>query len=202
MARANAILVGAIVLGPTILAAEGYAIYHRPHHPAKSAESAPEEDPIAQEPPAPPAPEAAPPPRPPALAPEEQPPPPTPSDNETAGEVAPVAARRQRALYERRAQVVHDADEEVFDKLSLPDAQRAAIRAIDEQYARTLATIAEAPSNSAVPSFTVDSNAEQTRRTAIAGVLGPDTSHTFSFVERKAERHVRNHYRPEVVRGY
>jgi hypothetical protein len=98
--------------------------------------------------------------------------------------------------------VIHDADEQVFDTLNLPDAQRAAIRAIDEQYARTLATIANATGDSTLPTFTVDRNAEQTRRAAIAGVLGPDTTHTFNFVERKAERHVRNHYRPDVVRGY
>jgi hypothetical protein len=200
MPRANAILIGAIVLAPTIVGAEGYSIYRTLHPPPKqSAESAPPAPIIMQAPPVPPprvAETMAPPP--PPRQPETPPPPP---DNGVGGEVDPTTARRQRAICERRAQVIHDADEQIFDTLNLPDAQRAAIRAIDEQYALTLTTIADAPYDSDFPSFTVDRNAEQTRRTAIAGVLGPDTSHTFTLAERKAERHVRNHYRPDVVRG-
>jgi hypothetical protein len=202
MARANAILVGAIVLAPTIVGAEGYAIYHRLHRPPKqSAEVAPPAEHISQDLPAPspPAVETPAPPPPPRQPEVAAPPPP---DDGTTGEIDPTTARRQRALYERRAQVIQDADEQAFDTLNLSDAQRAAIRAIDEQYARTLTTIANATDDSTLPTFTVDSNAEQTRRTAIAGVLGPDTVHTFNFVERKAERRVRNHYRPDVVRGY
>ncbi|HEY6477078.1 MAG TPA: hypothetical protein VI456_10885 [Polyangia bacterium] len=198
MARANAILIGAIVLTPTIVGAEGYAIYRTLHRsPKQSAEGMPPAETLAQELPAPPpraveTPTPPPPPRPP-----EAPPPPS-SDDSAAGEADPTTARRQRALYERRAQVIHDADEQVFDTLNLPDAQRAAIRAIDEQYARTLATIANADGDPALPTFTVDSNAEQTRRTAIAGVLGADATQTFNSVERKTKRRVRNQMRPQA----
>jgi hypothetical protein len=125
----------------------------------------------------------------------------TPPSDEPAALGEPVVVRRQRGLYQRRGQVVHEADEQVFDALNLPDAQRAAIRAIDDQYRRTLASIAE---TSPAPSFqdiSIDSNAEQTRRAAIAGVLGPDASRAFTFAERKAERRVRNQLRPDVVRG-
>ncbi|HEY4394576.1 MAG TPA: hypothetical protein VGP64_10955 [Polyangia bacterium] len=201
MARANVILIGAIVIAPAIVAAEAYAIYRTHHRPPKqsveSLEEAPAAEPVAQAPAA-----AAPPPSaPPAPPPEELPAAPAPPASDDTGEVDPVVVRRQRGLYERRRQVVHDADEQVFDTLNLPDAQRAAIRAIDEEYGRTLTAIAEAPNASSFQNVPLDSNAEQTRRTAIAGVLGPDVSHTFTFAEHKAERQVRNHLRPDVVRG-
>jgi len=200
MARANVILVGAIVLAPAIVAAEGDAIY-RTHHrpPSPSAESEAPVEPIAEAPPAPArAVEAPPPPpvRPPETPAAQETPPPT---DDTGKAVDPVVERRQRSLYQRRGQVIHDADEQVFDALDLPDAQRAAIRAIDDQYGRTLASMAEAGHD--FWSAPVDDNAEQTRRAAIAGVLGPDVSHAFNFAERKAERRVRNHLRPDVVRG-
>ncbi|HVV52256.1 MAG TPA: hypothetical protein VHO06_21485, partial [Polyangia bacterium] len=56
----------------------------------------------------------------------------------------------------------------------------AAIRAIEEQYARAL----EAPGAPA-------EEAEAARRAALAGVLGSDGLHAFNFAERKAERRVR-----------
>jgi hypothetical protein len=205
MARPNAILIGAILLAPAIVVAEGYAFY-RAHHrpPRRSAASVAAVEPVAEAPAAPPPAAEPPPPAPPppprqaetltAAA------PPPPSDG-TGDVVDPVVVRRQRGLYERRRQVVHDADEQVFDALNLPEAQRAAIRAIDDQYGRTLTAIAEAPDAPSFPNVSIDSNAEQTRRAAIAGVLGPDASRAFNLAERKAERRVRNHLRPDVVRG-
>ena len=205
MARPNAILIGAMILAPAIMAAEGYAIY-RTHHrpPRRSVENAAPLEAVVEQPPAPPARLLATPlPLPlPARQQEETPAPETPPPPEAANDlVAPVVVRRQRGLYERRRQVVHEADEQVFDTLNLPDAQRAAIRAVDDQYGRTLAAIAEAAPDSSFPNPAVDDNAEQTRRTAIAGILGPDASRAFNLAERKAERRVRNHLRPDVVRG-
>ena len=79
----------------------------------------------------------------------------------------PTLQQRQRLLLEHRRQTIQAADEQVFDLLSLPDAQRAAIRAIDDQFGRALVTGS-------------DPNAEQTRRAAIANLLGPD-AHTPSL---------------------
>jgi hypothetical protein len=206
MARPNAILLGAIVLAPAIVVADGYAVYRAHHRPAKrSDEGAALAEAPAQAPAsaarAPEPPPAAPPP--PARPPETAAAPPTsPAGDDPGAAVEPVVVRRQRGLYERRRQVVHDADEQVFETLNLPDAQRAAIRAIDEEYGRTLASIAEAPDAPSFPNVAIDSNAEQTRRTAIAGVLGPDAARAFNLSERKAERRVRNHLRPDVVRGW
>jgi type IV secretory pathway VirB10-like protein len=204
MARANVILVGAIILAPAIVGAEGYAIYRTHLRTAKrSADSAEPAEPVAEAPPAPAPPiEAPPPPPPPAPRLEAPAAPAPPPGDDTAAVADPVVSRRQRGLYERRRQVIHDADEQVFDTLNLPEAQRAAIRAIDDQYGRALTSLAEAALASDFQNVVTDGNAEQTRRTAIAGVLGPDMSHVFTFAERKAERGVRNRLRPEIVRGY
>jgi hypothetical protein len=202
MARPNAILVGAIILAPAIVAAEGFAIY-RAHHrpPRRSLGDVAALEAVVEEPPAPPARPLATTTAPPAPQPETPPPVMPPPDEGADGVVDPVVVRRQRGLYERRRQVVHDADEQVFDALNLPDAQRTAIRAIDDQYGRTLASIAETSLAANFQDIGIDSNAEQTRRAAIAGVLAPDTLRAFTFAERKAERRVRNHLRPDVVRG-
>jgi type IV secretory pathway VirB10-like protein len=205
MARPNVIVIGAIILAPAIMAAEGYAIY-RTHHrpPRRSVEDAAPIEAVIEQPPAPPARLLATtttPPPPPARQPETPAPVTPPPDQGTGEGVDPVVVRRQRGLYERRRQVIHEADEQVFDALNLPEAQRAAIRAIDDQYGRTLASIAETSLAANFQDIGIDSNAEQTRRAAIAGVLGPDTVRAFNFAERKAERRVRNHLRPDVVRG-
>jgi hypothetical protein len=207
-ARANAIVVGVLVLAPAIVGAEAYAIYRTfrrlPQGSAESVRSS--ESPASGEADAPDliafpadppeAPEAPPPPRP--AAPTQA----AAGGDGTAGEVEPAVTRRQRALYQRRAQVIREADERVFDTLGVPDEQRAAIRSIDLEYARTLATIAASGNEVELRNEAIDANAEQTRRQAIGDVLGPDTTRAFNFAERKAERIVRNRHRPEVVRGY
>ena len=195
MGRSNAIVVGAVVLGPLILGLEGYATY-RSHHRQRATEVA---DPPAAESPAADSPQAdsaqaedqpasaapaeAPPAEPSAQA---DPPPP---NLGTVEAVAPTQdpALRQRFL-EHRGKVIRAADELAFDVLNLPEAQRAAIRAIDDQFGRALATDA-------------DPNANQTRHAAIANVLGPDEAHAFNFAAHKAERRASGQLRTQAVRG-
>ena len=95
-------------------------------------------------------------------------------------------------MLQRRGECVQAADEQVFDLLNLPDEQRAAIRAIDGVYARTVQAIAQLPPGADLRSAGLDPNADQARRAAIADVLGPDATHAFTFAERKAERRVRS----------
>jgi hypothetical protein len=195
MGRANAIVVGSAVLAPLILAIEGYALL-RPHSRPKAAEmadlpqaAAPAPLPIVATPPPadPPAPE------------------PTPPQADTAPETAPDPAEApdstttvgQRELVLHHREIVQQADEKVFDVLNLPDAQRAAIRAIDDQYVRTVQSME--PSGSDATG--VDLNANRTRRTAIGNVLGPDSMRAFSSQERGAERRVRSELRAQILRG-
>ena len=195
MGRSNAIVVAAVVLGPLILGLEGYAAY-RSHHHQRATEVAdppeaasPEADlpqvdsPQVENQPASAPPAEAPPAGPPAQA---EPPPP---DQGTVEAVAPTQdpALRRRFL-EHRGKVIQAADELAFDVLNLPEAQRAAIRAIDDQFGRALATDA-------------DPSANQTRHSAIANVLGPDEAHAFNFAAHKAERRASGQLRTQVVRG-
>jgi hypothetical protein len=190
MGRSNAIVVGAVVLGPLILGLEGYATYRSHHHQRATevadpsqADSPQADSPQAEDQPAPSPPAENPPADPPAQT---DPPPP---DLGTAEAVTPTqtSALRQRFL-EHRGKVIQAADELAFDVLNLPDAQRAAIRAIDDQFSRALLTDA-------------DPNANQTRHSAIANVLGPDEAHAFNFAAHKAERRASGQLRTQVVRG-
>lgn len=189
MGRSNAIVVGVVVLGPLILGLEGYAGYRSHHRPRATelADTPPATSPEAQAQPAAAPAGAVPPADPPA--PEDPPPPQAETVEAVEATQAPTFQQRQRLLLEHRRQIIQAADEQVFDLLSLPDAQRAAIRTIDDQFGRALATGS-------------DPNAEQTRRSAIADVLGPDVTQHFTFVERKAERRARGQLRPQLVRGH
>ena len=190
MGRSNAIVVGAVVLGPLLLGLEGYATF-RSHHHQRATEAA--DPPEADSPPADsPQAEAQPASAPPAEVPPADPPAqtdPPPPDLGTVEAVAPTQdpALRQRFL-EHRGKVIQAADELAFDVLNLPEAQRAAIRAIDDQFSRALATNA-------------DPNANQTRHAAIANVLGPDEARAFNFAAHKAERRASGQLRTRVVRG-
>ena len=185
MGRSNAIVVGAVVLGPLILGLEGYATY-RSHHRQRATEIA--ETPAAASPEAQDQPAPAP------AGPAPQIEPCARNDPPPAGVAAveaiqdPTFQQRERFVLEHRRQVIQTADEQIFDVLNLPDAQRAAIRAIDDQFGRALETGS-------------DPNAEQTRRAAIANLLGPDASPRFAFAEHKAERRARGQLRTELVRG-
>ncbi|HVV53362.1 MAG TPA: hypothetical protein VHO06_27140, partial [Polyangia bacterium] len=97
--------------------------------------------------------------------------------------------------------LVRDADEQAFEALDLPADARAAIRAIDDQYLRALAAMRDAPEGADVRTAGADLNADQTRMTAIANVLGTDGMSAFNAAERKAEHRVHNQLRPESVRG-
>jgi hypothetical protein len=200
MGRSNAIVVGAVVLGPLILGLEGYAAYRSHHHQpptevadppqadSPQADSPQADSPRADSPQAEDQPASAPPAEVPPADPPAQTDPPPP-DLGTVEAVAPTQnpALRQRFL-EHRGKVIQAADELAFDVLNLPDAQRAAIRAIDDQFSRALATDA-------------DPNANQTRHSAIANVLGPDEAHAFNFAAHKAERRASGQLRTQVVRG-
>jgi hypothetical protein len=209
MGRSNVIIVSSVVLAPLVLGIESYALYRAHHRRARAEEvvtgsaemSAPAPAaPVEQTPhlPAESPSTEPPPPMPAAPAPEDQP-----TGAETVGDVQndPTVERRRQLMLQRRGEVVQAADEQVFGILNVPDAQRAAIRAIDSTYARTVQAIGQLPPGADLRSAGLDPNADQTRRTAIADVLGPDGAHTFAFVERKAERRVRNQYRPDQVRG-
>jgi hypothetical protein len=210
MARSNVIIVGTVALAPLILGVESYALYRAHHHRAAPSDALGSLEmtaapalggPVAETPavPTPAArPLAPPPPQPPAPAPEDPPP-----ETETVSDVQPdpANARRRQLMLQRRGEILQVADEQVFGLLNVSDAQRAAIRAIDSAYARTLQAIGQLPQGADLQSAGLDPNADQARRAAIANVLGPDATHAFNFAERKAERHVRNQYRPEQVRG-
>jgi hypothetical protein len=193
MGRANTILVGSVLLGTSILGFDGYVFFRAHRHSAGQAPDAPaprpavvKEQPAAvalpRAPDSPPAAPAAP-----VLLDPTAPPPALPDGTSDAAN-DPTLHRRQQLLMQRRGQVIQAADEQAFDALNLPDAARAAIRAADSAYVRSIQ-----PNG--------DANADQTRRAAIADILDPETMRAFNFAERKAERRARNQYRPEVVRG-
>ena len=211
MGRSNVIIVGSVVLAPLILGVESYALYRAHHRRARTVEitgltemsAAPVPGaPIAQAPAVPlPAERPSPLPPPPApAAPATEGPPP---ETETVSDIQtePTIERRRQLMLQRRGEILQTADEQVFDLLHLPDEQRAAIRAIDGAYARTVQAIAQLPPGADLRSAGLDPNAEQARRAAIGEALGPEATHAFTFQERKAERHVRNQYRAEQVRG-
>ena len=214
MRRSNVIIVGSVVLAPLILGVESYALYRAHHRRVRTAEltgltemnagpvqGAPAAQTVAVPVPAErPSPSAPPPPPPAPTPPAAGDPPP---DTETVSDVQtdPTVERRRQLMLQRRGEIVQAADEQVFDLLHLTDEQRAAIRSIDDAYARTVQAIAQLPPGADLRSAGLDPNAEQARRAALGEVLGPDTTHAFTYQERKAERRVRNQYRPEQVRG-
>jgi hypothetical protein len=208
MGRSNVIIVGSVVLAPLILGLESYVLFRTHHHLARTAEITGLTDmtaaavlpaPVARTPAIPLSVERPSPPPPPAAPAAEDPP----AETETVSDVQtdPTVERRRQLMLRRRGEVLQAADEQVFGTLHLSDEQRAAIRAIDGAYARTVQAIAQLPPGADLRSAGLDPNADQARRAAIADVLGPETTHAFTFQERKAERHVRNQYRPEQVRG-
>ena len=113
----------------------------------------------------------------------------------------PTVERRRQLILKRRGEVLQAADEQVFTVMQLTHEQRAAIRAIDSAYARTVQAIGQLPPGADLRDAGFDPNAEQARRAAIGEVLGPKAAQAFNFAERKAERRVRNQLRPEQVRG-
>ncbi|HLK91200.1 MAG TPA: hypothetical protein VKZ18_14980 [Polyangia bacterium] len=196
-----------MVLAPLILGIEGYVVF-RSHHRARAAA------PVDDAPPALVGPAAAaqasppPPPAPPPPPPAAEPAPPAaesaPEPSEAVAEVAqdPVLLQRQRALQQHQRMLIRAADEKAFDTLNLPDAQRAAIRAINDQYVRSLQALQAISPGGEDTNHGVDLNADQTRRAAITDVLGADAMPGFTFAERKAERRVRAMLRPDLVRGH
>ena len=210
MGRSNVIIVGSVVLAPLILGIESYVLFRAHHRRAHSAQvTGPIEltaaaVPIAAvvESPAVPIPveRLSPPPvSRPASAAAEQPSP----DTETVSNVEadPTVERRRQLMLRRRGEILQAADEQVFGLLRIPDEQRAAIRAIDSAYARTLQAIGQLGPDADLRSAGLDPNAEQARRAAIGEVLGPNATQSFNLAERKAERRVRNQFRVEEVRG-
>ena len=198
MGRSNVIIVGSVVLAPLILGAESFALYRAHRHRARTAQIAgPSETrsaPVLEAPeawtPSVPAPAERPlPPPPPAPAAADPP-----SEAETVSDVQPdpTVDRRWRMISQRRGEILQAADEQVFGLLHLPDEQRTAIRAIDGAYARTVQAIAQLPPGADLRSAGLDPNAARARRAAIADVLGPEATRSFTFAERRAERRVRS----------
>ena len=211
MGRSNVIIVGSVVLAPLILGVESYALYRAHHHRVRTAEiTGPSELSVASVLGVPVAPTSAvrvsaerplpPPPLPTPAAPLAPDPAP---DTETVSDVQsdPTVEHRRQLMLQRRGEVLQAADEQVFGTLHLSEEQRAAIRAIDGAYARTVQTIAQLPPGADLRSVGLDPNADQARRAAIAEVLGPEATHAFNFAERKAERRVRGQFREQQVRG-
>jgi hypothetical protein len=171
MGRSNVIIVGVVVLAPLILGIESYALF-RAHHRrvVHVAEAPPEELPT-------PSPSAMVPAPPPPVQPA-----PALTDEVAAAVAEPVPETPPPSSLQDRGEIIRAADELAFDILDLPDDQRAAIRAIDEAYAR--AALAANP----LALWSV----EQSRRTAITSLLGPAAAHTFNLAARKAKRRVRS----------
>ena len=209
MGRSNVIIVGSVVLAPLILGIESYLLFKAHHRRVRTAEitESIEVTAAGAEPAGHPEPDRARacraplacrllrrrPPRPQRSAP----------DTETVSDVQadPTIERRRQLMLRRRGEVLQAADEQVFGLLHLTNEQRAAIRAIDSAYARTVQAIGQLPPGADLRNAGLDPNAEQARHAAIGEVLGPKATQAFNFAERKAERRVRNQYRPEQVRG-
>jgi hypothetical protein len=190
MGRSNVILVGSVVLAPLILATEGYALYrshHRPRaSPSLAAASLAEAPPQGLPPPPPDREAIIPlPVQPPAARAELT------DDQAAAAPPAAAAPSQSSSSIERRRRLTRAADELAFDGLNFPEAQRAAIRAINNAYVDASGRSAQA-SDGVAPEA-----ADQARRQAIIDLLGPDGAHAFSFTEHKAERRVRSQYRSE-----
>jgi hypothetical protein len=170
MGRSNVIIVGVVVLAPLILGIESYALF-RAHHRrvVHAAEAPPEELPT----PSPSTVVAAPPPP--------VQPAPALTDEVAAAVAEPVPEPPPPSSLQDRGEITRAADELAFDILNLPDDQRAAIRAIDEAYARA-----------ALANPLAFGSVEQSRRSAITSLLGPAAAHTFNLAARKAKRHVRS----------
>ena len=151
MGRSNVIIVGSVVLAPLLLGLESYLLFKAHHRRARTAEitgwveanppTVPS-TPVAQSRAAPVP--AAPPPPPPA-----NPAAPTADEARAATETVsdvpadPTVERRRQLMLQRRGEVLQAADEQVFGLLHLPDEQRAAIRAVDSAYARTVQAIGQ-----------------------------------------------------------
>ncbi len=203
MRRLSPIVVGSLILAPSILGVELYLLLGSHRRPAPTmAAPEPEELPVAPRPQM-----VAPPP---AHPPQPGPPPPQDSPSATDegvdGGTEIALLRRQRVLAANRLQMIRQADEETFQTLNLPETTRAALRAIDDEYVRAnqaLQARREAEQNAGVDSHfpAGDINAEQTRHAAIDSLLGPAGASAFTAAERKAERHARNQLRPQWVRG-
>lgn len=204
MARPRQLIIACLGVGALILGAEVTAIYRSRHRPpAAPSEVATEEaPPPAAAPPelaaSPPAPRPAPPPPPIAPAPTA----PEPS------EVAPVDASARRPLFVAPdiETVIHTADEEVFQKLDLPDATRAAIRRLNEEHAQKLHLLRAG--DGAVPSEQrLNGNSanvaafKQTRREALQELLGADTEIRFERAEHAATKHLHNQFRVQSLGG-
>ena len=211
MGRSNVIIVGSVVLAPLLLGIESYVLFKAHHRRVRTAEitasfevgPAPVPSTAVAQRPMVPVSDERPsrplaPPHPAAATAEDRP-----TETDTVSDIQsdPTVERRRQLILQRRGEVLQAADEQVFGLLHLGHEQRAAIRAIDSAYARTVRAIGQLPPGADLHDAGLDPNAEQARHAAIAEVLGPKTAEAFNLAERKAERRVRNQYRPEQVRG-
>jgi hypothetical protein len=204
LARPSPFITVCLAVGVLALGAEVTAIY-RSHHraPAAASETAPEEiEPAAPPPPIPPpAPTAPPPPPPPATVAVAPPPEPEP-----AAPVDAAAAQRPQFVSLDIETTIRTADEQVFAKLELPDATRAAIRRINEEHQQKLRLLRAGDAGVTGEQQLEGNRANvtafrQTRREALQEILGPDTEIRFERAERAATKHLHNQLRAEALGG-
>jgi hypothetical protein len=208
MARPSPLITACLGVGVLVLGVEVAAIY-RSHDrpPVQTVATAPEEpDPApptapANPPPTPPpaaAPNPAPNPAPAAVAPAAEPPGPL--------AVGDVPVQWRRFTVPDMESVIRKADEEVFEKLEIPEATRASIRRLNEEHQQKLHALrAGEPgvtneqqlngNRANITAFT------QTRREGLQEILGPDTEIRFERAERAATKHLRNQLRAEALGG-
>jgi hypothetical protein len=206
VARLSPITIG---LAASMIAVVGAAVFvlARPRHGAAPADSAGAAPSLPPEPEPPQAPRVAalPPPAPgPAPAPAPTPPPrsaETPaaeSDPRPAGEDAPAPGatkpNRRALLALNHNQRLDEADAQVFVSLNLPEATRAAVRRINDEYRRRTELGPERPGG---PDAGETAAALKARQDALALLLGAGPAKDFDVEERSAVRRLRGKYRFE-----
>src|SRR6185295_68467 len=112
-----------------------------------------------------------------------------PAGEEAPASRAPVAEPRRRALlaanHNRR---LSEADEQVFAGLNLPEATRASIRQLNDEYRKRTELGPEHPGG---PDVAEAAAALEARRDALGLLLGADGAKGFDTEERGAVRRLR-----------
>lgn len=126
-----------------------------------------------------------------------------------AAVVAPPSAVTISSILQKRAllnaahhqELTQKADERVFEILQMSEAQRVAIRQINEDFgkrARELVNAAPGMLAEQRPeSFAKNTDADRARRAALENLLGVDAARAFDTNEHTAARILLRRYRPE-----
>jgi hypothetical protein len=110
--------------------------------------------------------------------------------------------RRALLIAAHNQSLRQEADERVFASRKLSETARDAIRQLNATYAETTRAFLERADGLALPSGrgTVSPEAEQRRRAALDGVLGPEEARSFETAERLAARALVPRYRRQWSR--